>query len=125
MARVVSIYRYPVKGLSAEALPRVALEADPPLPFDRDFALARPTAPIDRDDPQWAKKGLFARSSRPRAVAGSSAGDAITFTTRRKGSPGRRDSQMPFEAVPADWRCPDCGAEKAIFRPYGEARRQA
>lgn len=87
MARVVSIYRYPVKGLSAEALPRVALEADPPLPFDRDFALARPTAPIDRDDPQWAKKGLFARSSRPRAVAGSSAGDAITFTTRRRAPP--------------------------------------
>ncbi len=60
MARVVSIYRYPVKGLSAEALPRVALEADRPLPFDRVFALARPTAPIDRDNPQWAKKGLFA-----------------------------------------------------------------
>lgn len=60
MARVESIYRYPVKGLSAEALPRVALEADRPLPFDRVFALARPTAPIDHDNPQWAKKGLFA-----------------------------------------------------------------
>ncbi len=42
-----------------------------------------------------------------------------------EGAPDAATPQMPFEAVPADWRCPDCGAEKAIFRPYGEARRQA
>lgn len=23
-----------------------------------------------------------------------------------------------FAAIPADWRCPDCGSEKSIFRPY-------
>jgi GntR family transcriptional regulator / MocR family aminotransferase len=60
MARVSGIYRYPVKGLSPEPLGRIDVEAGRPLPHDRVFALARPSAPIDRDDPQWAKKGLFA-----------------------------------------------------------------
>jgi GntR family transcriptional regulator / MocR family aminotransferase len=24
----------------------------------------------------------------------------------------------PFAALPAAWRCPDCGTEKGTFRPY-------
>jgi GntR family transcriptional regulator/MocR family aminotransferase len=60
MALVTSIYRYPVKGLSAQPLAQADLEAGKPLRYDRVFALARPTAPIDRDNPKWAKKGLFA-----------------------------------------------------------------
>ncbi|WP_131113400.1 aminotransferase class I/II-fold pyridoxal phosphate-dependent enzyme [Lichenihabitans psoromatis] len=60
MASVSSIYRYPIKGLSAQPLAQVDTEAGRPIPYDRVFALARPTAPLDRDDPKWAKKGLFA-----------------------------------------------------------------
>jgi GntR family transcriptional regulator/MocR family aminotransferase len=26
----------------------------------------------------------------------------------------------PFAAIPASWRCPDCGTDKATFRPYVE-----
>jgi GntR family transcriptional regulator / MocR family aminotransferase len=59
MAVVSKICRYPIKGLSAQPLSSVVLEAKRPFPFDRVFALARPGAPIDVDDPQWAKKGLF------------------------------------------------------------------
>jgi GntR family transcriptional regulator/MocR family aminotransferase len=59
MVAVSKIYRYPIKGLSAQPLSRIALEADKPFPHDRIFALARPGAPIDRDDAKWAKKGLF------------------------------------------------------------------
>jgi GntR family transcriptional regulator/MocR family aminotransferase len=59
MAVVSKIYRYPIKGLSPQPLSSVAIEAGRPFPMDRVFALARPGAPIDRDDPQWAKKGLF------------------------------------------------------------------
>jgi len=59
MAVVCELYRYPIKGLSAQPLPSVALEAGKPFPSDRAFALARPGAPIDNHDPQWAKKGLF------------------------------------------------------------------
>jgi len=59
MISVSRIYRYPIKGLSAQPLSRVDVEAGKPFPHDRIFALARPGAPIDRDEPQWAKKGLF------------------------------------------------------------------
>jgi GntR family transcriptional regulator/MocR family aminotransferase len=59
MAAVAGIYRYPIKGLSAQALSSVALETGRPLPQDRIFAFARPGAPIDDHDPKWAKKGLF------------------------------------------------------------------
>jgi GntR family transcriptional regulator/MocR family aminotransferase len=59
MVAVSKIYRYPIKGLSAQPLSNVVLEADKPFPQDRIFALVRPGAPIDRNDPKWAKKGLF------------------------------------------------------------------
>ena len=60
MITVSKIYRYPVKGLSAQPLSTVALESGRPFPQDRIYALARPGAPIDAEDPKWAKKGLFA-----------------------------------------------------------------
>jgi GntR family transcriptional regulator / MocR family aminotransferase len=41
IAQVVSIYRYPVKGLSAEALRRAQLEAEKPFPYDQVFARPR------------------------------------------------------------------------------------
>ncbi|HTW54166.1 MAG TPA: aminotransferase class I/II-fold pyridoxal phosphate-dependent enzyme [Stellaceae bacterium] len=59
MIDVTRLYRYPIKGLSAQPLVRVALAAGKPFPHDRIFALARPGAPIDSEDPKWAKKGLF------------------------------------------------------------------
>jgi GntR family transcriptional regulator / MocR family aminotransferase len=59
MITVSRIYRYPIKGLSAQALSTAALEANKPFPHDRIFALARPGAPIDKEEPKWAKKGLF------------------------------------------------------------------
>jgi GntR family transcriptional regulator / MocR family aminotransferase len=54
-----NIYRYPIKGLSAQPLTRVDLEARKPLPFDRIFAMVRPGAPFDTSEPKWGKKGLF------------------------------------------------------------------
>jgi GntR family transcriptional regulator/MocR family aminotransferase len=59
MAHVSAIYRYPVKGLSAQQVGCVDLEPGRPFPFDRLFALARGTVRVDPADPQWAKKGLF------------------------------------------------------------------
>jgi GntR family transcriptional regulator / MocR family aminotransferase len=54
-----NIYRYPIKGLSAQPLLRVELQAKKPFPYDRVFALVRPGAPFDTSDPRWGKKGLF------------------------------------------------------------------
>ncbi len=59
MPVIAGIYRYPIKGLSPQPLPGVVVEAGKPFPHDRVFALARPGAPIDADEPRWAKKGLF------------------------------------------------------------------
>jgi GntR family transcriptional regulator/MocR family aminotransferase len=54
-----NIYRYPIKGLSAQPLLRVELQAKKPFPHDRVFALVRPGAPFDTSHPKWGKKGLF------------------------------------------------------------------
>lgn len=54
-----NIYRYPIKGLSAQPLARIEVEADRPFAHDRVFALVRPGAPFDTSDPKWGKKGLF------------------------------------------------------------------
>jgi GntR family transcriptional regulator/MocR family aminotransferase len=54
-----SIYRYPIKGLSAQPLLSVELQAKKPFPHDRVFALVRPGAPFDTSHPKWGKKGLF------------------------------------------------------------------
>jgi len=53
------IYRYPIKGLSAQPLTRVDLQARKPFPHDRVFAMVRPGAPFDTVHPKWGKKGLF------------------------------------------------------------------
>jgi GntR family transcriptional regulator/MocR family aminotransferase len=59
MSVLKHIYRYPIKGLSAQPLARVGLEARKPFPHDRIFAFVRPGAPFDTDHPKWGKKGLF------------------------------------------------------------------
>jgi len=58
--RVEHIYRYPVKGLSAEALSDVRLDPGEPLPGDRRFALAQGDAPFDEAAPAWLQKTHFA-----------------------------------------------------------------
>lgn len=59
MPQLKGLYRYPIKGLSAQPVSIVKLEAAQPFPFDRIFALARPGSPIDSNDPKWTKKGKF------------------------------------------------------------------
>lgn len=58
--RVEHIYRYPVKGFSAEALEEVVLTEGRMLPYDRQFALAQGDAPFDPDRPAWLNKRHFA-----------------------------------------------------------------
>lgn len=38
-AQIIGLYRYPVKGLSPQALARVTLTKDETLPFDRAYAI--------------------------------------------------------------------------------------
>lgn len=54
-----AIYRYPVKGLSAERLARVTLTPRECLPEDRRFALARASSSFDPLHPRWLPKTDF------------------------------------------------------------------
>lgn len=57
--RIEKIYRYPVKGLTAEALEDVALSPGETLPHDRRFALAQGDSPFDPAAPTWLQKRHF------------------------------------------------------------------
>jgi uncharacterized protein YcbX len=58
--RVERLYRYPVKGLTAEALEEVLLEAGECIAHDRRFALAQGDAPFDEAAPGFLPKRNFA-----------------------------------------------------------------
>jgi uncharacterized protein YcbX len=57
--RIEHLYRYPVKGLTAEALEEVGLERGRVFPWDRAFALAQGDAPFDPAHPVWLRKKNF------------------------------------------------------------------
>ncbi len=57
--RVASLYRYPVKGLSPEPLPRVVLEPNAWFPGDRLFAIENGPSGFDSADPQHQPKIKF------------------------------------------------------------------
>jgi GntR family transcriptional regulator/MocR family aminotransferase len=127
MAQVVSIYRYPVKGLSAQPIAKAELEAGKPFPSDRIFAFARPSAPIDRDNPQWAKKGLFAMLMLDEALAKVTTDldlDDMRLTVRRKGRvaiSGRLDIEKDQRALENFfWTLlPDFPAPPVLLRSRG------
>ena len=57
--RVDRLYRYPVKGLTAEALEAAPVEVGGAIPWDRAFALAQGDAPFDPAQPRWIPKTNF------------------------------------------------------------------
>ena len=58
-ARIHSIYRYPVKGLSPEQLPVVTLRKGRPLPNDRRYAIENGPSGFDPADPKYFPKSYF------------------------------------------------------------------
>ncbi len=70
MATTISaIYRYPVKGLSAEKLDRVALTRGECLPHDRRFAIALGSTSFDPQHPVWLAKTHFIMLMRDEKLA--------------------------------------------------------
>ncbi len=57
--RIEYLYRYPVKGLTAEAIEETRLEAGGAIPWDRAFALAQGDAGFDPAAPRWLPKSNF------------------------------------------------------------------
>src|SRR6201994_445575 len=57
--RIEYLYRYPVKGLTAEAIEQAQVEAGGGVPWDRAFALALGDTPFDPANPTWLPKWNF------------------------------------------------------------------
>ena len=58
-AQIASLYRYPVKGLSPEPLPDVALAIGQTLPADRRYAIENGPSGFDPAAPKWMVKAYF------------------------------------------------------------------
>jgi uncharacterized protein YcbX len=69
-AQITGIYRYPVKGLTPEALPRVALQPGQTLPADRSFAIENGPSGFDPMVPKWMSKAYFLMLQRDEWLAG-------------------------------------------------------
>ena len=57
--RIEYLYRYPVKGLSAEALETAEVQEGHAIPWDRAFALAQGDVAFDPANPAWLPKQNF------------------------------------------------------------------
>src|SRR5215831_14839884 len=57
--RIEYLYRYPVKGLTAEALETAEVETGGCIPWDRAFALAQGDSGFDPAAPLWLQKQNF------------------------------------------------------------------
>jgi len=66
---ISAIYRYPVKGLSAEKMDRVALTPGECLPHDRRFAIALASTRFDPQCPEWLSKIHFIMLMRDEKLA--------------------------------------------------------
>ena len=73
--RIEYLYRYPVKGLTAEALESAEVEPNGCIPWDRAFALAQGDSGFDPAAPTWLQKMNFmchAKNARIAALASAS-----------------------------------------------------
>lgn len=68
--RIDYLYRFPVKGLSAEALDSAEVEPGGAIPWDRAFALAQGDSGFDPEQPQWRPKHNFMCLKQNPRVAG-------------------------------------------------------
>ncbi len=68
--RIEYLYRYPVKGLTAEALEQTEVETGQSIPWDRAFALAQGDAGFDAAAPTWLPKyNFFCQMKHAKAAA--------------------------------------------------------
>lgn len=88
--RVTALYRYPVKGLSPEALDAVDLLPARGFPDDRRFAVALGTTAYDQTEPAWQPKSAFfqlARHERLAMLESRYDSPSETLTLSRAGRP--------------------------------------
>ena len=94
-AHITSLYRYPVKGLSPEALPSVTLEAGQTLPADRRYAIEDGPSGFDPAQPGWLHKSFYLMLMRNERLAGlrtDYADESRILTIRRNGEVVAREN---------------------------------
>ncbi len=69
-AAIAGLYRYPVKGLSPEPLPRVVLGVGQTFPADRRYAIENGPSGFDPAAPAWLPKSHFLMLMRNERLAG-------------------------------------------------------
>ena len=87
-AQIAALYRYPVKGLSPEPLPGVALGVGQTLPADRRYAIENGPSGFDPAAPEWLPKSRFLMLMRNERLAGLQTHfeDRSNLLTIREGS---------------------------------------
>jgi uncharacterized protein YcbX len=86
--RIHAIYRYPVKGLSAQALERAALRSGETIPADRLYAIENGPTGFDPERPSYFPKQRFLmlmRNERLAALQTDYDEASHTLTVRRQG----------------------------------------
>ncbi len=126
-ATITGIYRYPVKGLSPEKLPRVALGIGQTFPADRRYAIENGPSGFDPAAPKWMSKAHFLMLMRDEWLAGlhTHFDDASNvLTIRRDGSIAAQgdletaQGRGAIEAVSGrEFRRTDQGTAKNPSRP--------
>jgi uncharacterized protein YcbX len=107
MPRIAEIYRYPVKGLSAEPMKRVSIGVGKVIPYDRAYALENGPSTFDPDDPKWTTKNAFLMLMRHERLALLHTAfdtETHTLTIRRDGvvvAQGRLDQEEGKRAIEA------------------------
>lgn len=87
-AAITGLYRYPVKGLTPESLPRVTLRRGQTLPADRRYAIENGPSGFDPAAPSWMPKTAFLMLMRNEGLAGLRSqfeDDSHRLTIRRNG----------------------------------------
>ncbi len=115
MPTVAALYRYPVKGLSAEPLPDVALVPGETMPFDRAYAIENGPSGFDPAAPRHFPKIVFLmlmRNERLAQLRTTFDDETRTLTVRRDGEvlaegcldtdEGRRAIEAFFDGFEAD-----------------------
>src|SRR5262252_3919756 len=88
-----AIYRYPVKGLTPEALERAALAPGDTLPFDRAYAIEHAGGRFEEASPRHLPKTNFLmlmRNERLATLRSKFEDDTETLTLSRDGKPVAR-----------------------------------
>lgn len=130
LPHIAALYRYPVKGLSADALSETRLTPGEAIPFDRAYAIENGPGRFDAEAPKYLPKINFLMLMRNAKLAGlrtQFAEDSATLTIHRAGKPvakgalNTRIGQQVIEQFLAGYMGADLRGSPRIVQAPGHA----